>query len=118
MLYRIEFTPEADEHLGKLTARERATLIDHLARRSVHQPKVETRSRKRMEPGRPGFIAPWEPRVQHMRVYYETSDDPTPVVTVRAIGVKVRSRVRIGDEWWERGKETVGEDAGDKKGHR
>ena len=70
-----------------------------------------------MEPGKPGFIAPWELRVGHLRVYYETSEDPLAVVTVRAIGVKVRSRIRIGVEWWEPGKSQEGrerhEDSGD-----
>jgi hypothetical protein len=42
-------------------------------------------------------------------VYYEVSDDPAKVVTVRAIGTKVGNRVRIGDEWWELGKAAAGE---------
>ena len=101
MPYRIELTPEADEHLGRLTARERATLFDHMERQLIHQPTLATRARKRMEPGKPGFITPWELRVQHLRVYYEVRELPSPVVTVRAIGAKHRNRVRIGDEWWE-----------------
>ena len=104
MAYRIELTPEADEHLATLTARERATLIDQLDRQLLHEPMIETRNRKRMEPGRPGFIAPWELRVGYLRVYYEASEDPFALVTVRAIGVKVRNRVCIGNEWWEPGK--------------
>lgn len=49
---------------------------------------------------RPNPLAPWEPRVGHLRVYYEVSVDPVPIVTVRAFGIKVRNRVRIGEEWW------------------
>lgn len=105
MQYRIELTPEADEHLDKLTAREQATLIDQMAQQLSHEPGIETRNRKRMQPGKPGFIAPWELRVEDMRVYYEVSEDPAFVVTVRAIGVKDGNRVRIGGEWWEPGKE-------------
>lgn len=70
-----------------------------------HEPGIETRNRKRMQPGKPGFIAPWELRVEDMRVYYEVSEDPGFVVTVRAIGVKAGNRVRIGGEWWEPAKE-------------
>jgi hypothetical protein len=53
-------------------------------------------------------------------VYYEVSADPAKVVTVRAIGAKVGSRVRIGDAWWEperpqpeRGHEDAGDESGD-----
>jgi len=31
-----------------------------------------------MEPGKPGFIAPWELRVGHLRVYYETGEACLP----------------------------------------
>ena len=54
-----------------------------------------------MEPGQPGFITPWELRVAHLRVYHEAREDPFALVTVRAIGIKVRNRLRIGNEWWE-----------------
>ena len=54
-------------------------------------------------------------------MYYEVSDDPVKVVTVRAIGTKVGNKVRIGDEWWEPGKpqpEKGHEDPGDDTGDR
>ena len=101
MAYAIEFTPQANEHFKRLAARERATLIDQLERQLVHQPAVETRNRK---PMRPNPIAPWELRVGHLRVYYEVSDDPAKVVTVRAIGTKIGNKACVGDEWWEAGK--------------
>ena len=56
-----------------------------------------------------------------LRVYYEVSDDPVKVVTVRAIGTKLGNKVRIGDEWWELGKpqpEKGHEDSGDDTGDR
>ena len=108
MAYTIEITPEADSHLASLSARERATVVDQIDRQLVDQPTVATRNRKRMEPGKPGFIAPWELRVGHLRVYYETSEDPFPAVTVRAVGAKVRNRIRIGGEWWEPSKPQEG----------
>jgi mRNA-degrading endonuclease RelE of RelBE toxin-antitoxin system len=114
MRHQIEFTAEADEHLAKLTARDRAMLVDELERQLLYEPAVETRNRK---PMRPNPIAPWELRVGRLRVYYEVSQGPPPMVSVRAIGTKVRSRVRIGDQWWEFGShreshEDPGDDAG------
>lgn len=115
MAYRIELADEADEHMAGLSAGERSMLVAAIEQQLVHQPALETRNRK---PMRPNPIAPWELRVAHLRVYYEVSDDPAPVVTVRAIGIKVRHRVRIGDEWWEterpeKGDEDPGDEASD-----
>jgi hypothetical protein len=53
---------------------------------------------------RPSPVAPWELRIGSLRVYYDVSDEPALLVTIRAIGFKVRNRVRIGDEWWEPGR--------------
>jgi mRNA-degrading endonuclease RelE of RelBE toxin-antitoxin system len=115
--YAIELTPQAAEHLGGLKARDRVTLLDQLARQLSREPTVETRNRK---PMRPNPLAPWELRVGHLRVYYDVSDNPSPIVTVRAFGIKVRNRVRIGVDWWEPGKaeepEKEHEDLGDKTG--
>ena len=96
MPYQVEFTPEADDHLALLTARERSTLLDGVSRQLVHQPTVQTRNRKRMRPSAqmPGPM--WELRIGHLRVYYEVNEEEDPKVVVTAIGVKVRNRVRIG----------------------
>ncbi len=59
------------------------------------QPRVETRQRK---PMRPNPLAPWELGIGKLRVYYDVSEEPEPVVAVRAIGIKERSRVRIGKQ--------------------
>lgn len=103
--YSVEFTPEAEEHLASLRAHDRARLLDEIETQLVDEPARETRNRK---PMRPNPRAPWELRVGHLRVYYEVSRDPTPTVTVRAIGIKVGNRVRIGREWWEPGKSPGG----------
>ena len=47
---------------------------------------------------RPNPIAPWELRIGELRVYYEVKEEPDPVVTVLAVGVKERNVVRIGGE--------------------
>jgi len=57
---------------------------------------VETRNRKRM---RPILLATWELRIGELRGYYgilEAPEDPVPIVTIVAIGVKDRERVLIG----------------------
>ena len=50
---------------------------------------------------RPNPIAPRELRIGHLRVYYDIEEKPEPLVTVLAIGIKNRNRVRIGGEEFE-----------------
>ena len=95
MPYRIEYSPDAEDHLRGLTARQQTIVLDTVDVQLVHQPTVETRNRK---PMRPNPIAPWELRIGNLRVYYDVEEDPEPEVYIRAIGVKERSRVRIGKE--------------------
>jgi mRNA-degrading endonuclease RelE of RelBE toxin-antitoxin system len=94
--YRIRFSDVAGEHLASLTARDRATLLDRIGRQLTHQPTVETRSRKRMDPDRRMLIAAWELRVGDLRVYYAVEEKPEPVVVIVAVGIKVRERITIG----------------------
>lgn len=47
---------------------------------------------------RPNPVAPWEPRIGNLRVYYDVETKPKPMVYVRAVGVKLRNRVRIGKD--------------------
>jgi hypothetical protein len=47
---------------------------------------------------RPNAVAPWELRTGKLRVYYDFTDEPEPVVYIRAVGIKERNRVRIGGE--------------------
>jgi hypothetical protein len=70
-------------------------VFDAVQERLSYQPGVETRNRK---PMRPNPLAPWELRVEECRVYYDVVDEPEPVVTVLAVGIKVRARVIIGGE--------------------
>jgi len=93
--YRIEYSPDAEDHLHGLTARQQAIVLDTADVQLVHQPTVETRNRK---PMRPNPIAPWELRIGNLRAYYDVEEDPEPEVYIRAVGVKERNRVRIGKE--------------------
>ena len=47
---------------------------------------------------RPNPLAPWELRLGNLRVYYDVSEDPEPVVLILRVGVKVRERVRLRNE--------------------
>lgn len=99
--YAIRFSDEADEQLASLTAHQRAIVLDAVESQLLHQPSVETRNRKHMEPGQPNFVAPWELRVGDLRVYYDAEESPERIVVVVAIGVKVRNRVWIGGRKYE-----------------
>lgn len=95
MPYRIEYSPDAEDHLRELTARQQAVVLDTVEKQLLHQPSVETRNRK---PMRPNPLAPWELRIGKLRVYYDVEEEPEPIVYIRAVGVKQRNRVRIGKE--------------------
>ena len=95
MAYRIEYSPETDDHLRVLSARHRSAVFDAVDDQLAHQPTIETRNRK---PMRPNPVAPWELRVGELRVYYEVDEQPVRRVTVLAIGLKDRNRVLIGGE--------------------
>jgi mRNA-degrading endonuclease RelE of RelBE toxin-antitoxin system len=92
MAFRIEYDPETEDHLAALTAREAAIVLDTVPRQLAYQPTVITRNRK---PLRPNPLAPWELRIGDLRVYYDVQDKPEAVVTIRAVGVKDRNRLRI-----------------------
>jgi len=98
LLYRIEYSPDAEDHLRALAARWQAIVLDAVDEQLLHRPTAVTRNRK---PMRPNPIAPWELRIGHLRVYYDVQEDPEPVVWIRAVGVKERNRVRIGSEVFE-----------------
>lgn len=93
MPYRIEYSPDAEEHLRFLTARQRATVLDTVDEQLTRQPTVETRNRK---PMRPNPLAPWELRIGKLRVYFDIEEEPEAVVYIRAVGIKEGNRVRIG----------------------
>jgi len=93
--YRIEYSPDAEDHLWALTARERSIVLDTVEEQLVHEPTLETKNRK---PMRPNPLAPWELRIGPLRVYYDVQEEPEQVVKIRAVGIKARSEVRIGGE--------------------
>jgi len=73
-------------------------VVDSIERQIRYQPTVEMRNRKRMDPDKRLYIAPWELRVGHLRVYYAVKEEPEPKLVIVAIGEKDRDRIRIGGE--------------------
>jgi len=95
LAFEIEYSPDAEDHLKELTARQRVIVLDKIDEQLTSQPDVETRNRK---PMRPNPVAPWELRIGSLRAYYDFTYEPQKIVYIRAIGVKERNIVRIGGE--------------------
>jgi mRNA-degrading endonuclease RelE of RelBE toxin-antitoxin system len=95
LAYRIEYSPDADGHLRALSTRHQSIVLNAVDKQLPYQPAVETKNRK---PMRPNPLAPWELRIGNLRVYYDVEEEPEPVVYIRAVGIKERNRVRIGNE--------------------
>ncbi len=95
MVYRIEYSPDVEQHLRVLTTRQQSIILDGVDTQLKHQPTLETRNRK---PMRPNPVAPWELRLGKLRVYYDVEKEPEPVVRVLAVGIKQRAQIRIGKE--------------------
>ena len=93
MPYRIEYSPDAEEHLRSLTARQRAAVLDTVDEQLTHRPTVETRNRK---PMRPNLLAPWELRIGKLRIHFDIEEEPEAMVYIRVVGIKEGNRVRIG----------------------
>ncbi len=91
MRFSVQFSEAASRHLRGLTARQRALVLDEVQRLLTTQPALQTRNRK---PLRPNPVSPRELRVQRLRIYYDVQEEGA-VVTVEAIGIKVRDVVLI-----------------------
>jgi len=93
--YRIEYSPETEEHLRALKKRQQSIVMDTIEKQLQYQAAVETRNRK---PMRPNPLAPWELRIGNLRVYYDVEEEPERVVYILAVGIKKRNNVIIGKE--------------------
>lgn len=96
-MYRIVFTPSANEDLEWFRKPEQRIIIDATMEQLSHEPMTLTRNRK---PLRPNPIAAWAIRIGDYRVYYDI-DPPASLVTVRAVGFKDHNVLLI------RGKEVI-----------
>ena len=79
--------------MAALTARQRSIVLAGIEEQLRHEPNVETRNRKIMEPN---LFATWELRLHNLRVYYDVVVEPDERVVVEGIGVKVRNQVYLG----------------------
>ena len=92
MAFRIDISPDAQEHLAGLRKFDQVRIVDAIEAQLTNEPRKPSRNRK---PMRSNLIATWELRISNFRVYYDVEQQ---TVFVRAIGVKHRDRVTIGDE--------------------
>jgi mRNA-degrading endonuclease RelE of RelBE toxin-antitoxin system len=93
--FRIEYSPETEVHFKFLSKAQQITVLDTVEKQLQFQPDVETKNRK---PMRPNPIAPWELRIGNLRVYYDFETQDDFIVFIRAIGIKYRNMVKIGNE--------------------
>jgi mRNA-degrading endonuclease RelE of RelBE toxin-antitoxin system len=93
--YRIQFTASAEEHLARLTARQRAVVLDAVRVQMRYESLQKTRNRKQL---RPNPFAPWELRVGSLRVFYEVDALEPDLVNILAIGIKKGNRLLIAGE--------------------
>jgi mRNA-degrading endonuclease RelE of RelBE toxin-antitoxin system len=71
MPFRIEYSPDAEEHLRALSVRHQRIVLDAVDKHLALAPNIETRNRK---PMRPNPVAPWELRSGNLRVYYDVEE--------------------------------------------
>lgn len=90
----IEYTPEAREDLKMLKKYDQNEIIDGIREQLRHEPKQETRHRKKL---RPNDVADWELRIGRFRVLYNV-DDEESIVSVERVGMKVRHSLYVRGE--------------------
>ncbi len=92
MAYRIQFAESAERHFEQLTARQQAIVVDAVKVQLRHEPLRPTRNRKHL---RPNPLAPWELRVESLRVFYEVDALAPDLINVLAIGIKRGNRLIV-----------------------
>lgn len=90
MIHAIEFSADAERHLGELTARQRSAILDATETQLTWEPDRPSRARKLL---RPNPVSVWELRAGDLRVFYNVEADAT--VLVVAIGRKRGNRLLL-----------------------
>jgi mRNA-degrading endonuclease RelE of RelBE toxin-antitoxin system len=90
-MFQIEFTPESLDDLKGFRRFDRQQIISTIEVQLLHQPALETRSRKRL---RPNQLAEWELRIGGFRVFYDVIE-PTSTVKIVAVGFKQGSKLFV-----------------------
>jgi mRNA-degrading endonuclease RelE of RelBE toxin-antitoxin system len=94
-MYKIEFTPSALEDIKWFSKRDQVIIFATIQQQLTHEPNVETRHRKRLQPNP---VAKWELRVNDARALYDV-DEAATVVEIKIVARKERDRL------WLRNKE-------------
>jgi len=96
-MYETRFTPEARDDLKLLRKFEQKDVLTTIEAQLQHEPKLETRNRKRL---RPNNLAEWELRIGKFRVFFDV-DEQTKIVKIEAIGHKDGNKLFIHGEEYE-----------------
>ena len=94
MKFDLIWSRRARENLRGFSKREQQRIVDEICSQLLHNPDVETRNRKLMEPN---DLATWELRIGDVRLFFDINTDAATVELV-AIGKKSRNVLRIGGE--------------------
>jgi mRNA-degrading endonuclease RelE of RelBE toxin-antitoxin system len=95
MAYKIEYSPEAVNHIAALPRADQVMVVDQVEIQLADQPTLPTRKRKLL---RPNPIAIWELRLGEIRVFYDVVEQPEQIVSIIAVGVKRHNELWIGGE--------------------
>lgn len=91
MPFTVDFAPSAADDLAVFEKHEQTRILDRIAIQLPHQPMVETRNRKPLEPN---SLGEWEFRIGKFRVFYDV-DEACAAVKVKAVGCKEHNKLYI-----------------------
>jgi len=97
--YSLIFAPVVHNHLDAIDAKYDSLIRKKIEEQLTHEPDVETRNRKPVQPPA-AFHAEWELRFgpnNRFRAFYQI-DRANRQVRVVAVGVKDRNRLFVGGE--------------------
>src|SRR5688500_2588510 len=95
-MFQISYTHSAREDILTFRKQEQTMIADRIEEHLIHQPNVETRSRKKL---RPNQTAQWELRAENYRVLYDV-DEIEQRVEVKLVGRKVGAMLFVrGQEY-------------------
>jgi mRNA-degrading endonuclease RelE of RelBE toxin-antitoxin system len=102
MAAKIDYSPEAMDHLAALPKNDQVAIVDQVHRLLADQPTLPSRKRKRLMPNE---VAQWELRLGDLRVFYDVATEEKQdgeqkteqlAVTIKAIGKKSHNELWIG----------------------
>ena len=96
-MFEIVLTPEAIDDMRSFRKFERQHIFEEIEEQLQHQPAMETRNRKRLNPN---DLAEWELRVGKFRVFYDV-DETELRVKIEAVGDKRGSVLIVHGEEYE-----------------